>query len=64
MYLRADQIITGTAITLLALGLTGTALPTVYGATGVGLTIPTVGEVPIPGSRDSADGARRSSRSR
>lgn len=47
--LRADQIITGTAITLLALGLTGLFYDTLYGATGVGLTIPTVGEVPIPG---------------
>ncbi len=49
VYLRADQIITGTAITLLSLGLTGLLYRTVYGATGVGLTIPTVGELPVPG---------------
>lgn len=49
VWLRADQIITGTAITLLALGLTGLFYDTLYGATGVGLTIPTVGEVAIPG---------------
>ena len=49
VYLRADQIITGTAITLLSLGLTGLLYRTIYGAEGVGLTIPTIGEVPIPG---------------
>ncbi len=49
VYLRADQIITGTAITLFALGLTGLLYKTVYGTTGVGLTIPTTGELPIPG---------------
>ncbi len=47
--LRADQIITGTAITLLSLGLTGLLYKTVYGATGVGLTLPTMGETAIPG---------------
>jgi general nucleoside transport system permease protein len=49
VYLRADQIITGTAITLLSLGFTGLVYKTVYGTTGVGLTIPTIGDVPIPG---------------
>jgi general nucleoside transport system permease protein len=49
VYLRADQIITGTAITLLSLGFTGLVYKSVYGATGVGLTIPTIGDVPIPG---------------
>jgi simple sugar transport system permease protein len=49
VYLRADQIITGTAITLLSLGLTGLLYKSYYGATGVGLTIPTIGEVAIPG---------------
>ena len=42
--LRADQIITGTAITLFALGLTGT----VYGAGGVALTTPTAATHAIP----------------
>ena len=31
------------------LGLTGLLYRTIYGAEGVGLTIPTIGEVPIPG---------------
>lgn len=48
VYLRADQIITGTAITLLSLGLTGLMYKSFYGATGVGLTIPTIGAVEIP----------------
>lgn len=46
--LRADQIITGTAITLLALGLTGTLYRSVYGAGGVALSTPTVGVIAIP----------------
>jgi general nucleoside transport system permease protein len=49
VWLRADQIITGTAITLLALGLTGTLYRTVYGAGGVALSTPTIGVVAIPG---------------
>ena len=49
VWLRADQIITGTAITLLALGLTGTLYRTVYGVGGVALSTPTIGAVPIPG---------------
>ena len=47
--LRADQIITGTAITLLSLGLTGTLYRTIYGAGGVALSTPTIGTVAIPG---------------
>ena len=46
---RADQIITGTAITLLAVGLTGTIYRQVYGSGGAGLTIPTLKSVAIPG---------------
>ena len=49
VWLRADQIITGTAINLLALGLTGTLYRTVYGASGVALSTPTAGTFPIPG---------------
>jgi ABC-type uncharacterized transport system permease subunit len=45
---RADQIITGTAVTLLALGLTGMLYRTLYGAAGAALTIPTVAPLPIP----------------
>ena len=46
--LRADQIITGTAISLFALGLTGTAYRLIYGTTGVALTTPTLAPTPIP----------------
>ena len=46
---RADQIITGTAITLAAVGLTGTIYRQVYGSGGAGLTIPTLKAVAIPG---------------
>jgi simple sugar transport system permease protein len=46
---KGDAIITGTAITLLALGITGTVYRTVYGAGGVALSSPTATEVAIPG---------------
>ena len=49
VWMRADQIITGTAMTMLALGLTGTLYRTVYGAGGVALSTPTVGVLAIPG---------------
>jgi ABC-type uncharacterized transport system permease subunit len=45
---RADQIITGTAVTLAAIGLTGTIYRQVYGAEGAGLTIPTLAPLSIP----------------
>lgn len=48
VYLRADQIVTGTAITLFGLGATGLTYRSLYGASGAGLTIPTVGPVSIP----------------
>ena len=44
----ADQIITGTAITLLALGATGTLYRTQYGAAGAALSIATSAPLPIP----------------
>jgi len=47
--LRADQIITGTAVTLLAAGLTGALYRGLYGAGGAALTIPTTGAWPVPG---------------
>lgn len=46
--LRTDQIITGTALTLGSLGLTGTLYRAVFGTTGAALTIPTMGPVAIP----------------
>jgi general nucleoside transport system permease protein len=46
---RADQIIAGTAITLVAVGLTGTVYREAYGASGAGLTIPTLAPIAIPG---------------
>ncbi len=48
VWLRADQIITGTAVTLLSVGLTGTLYRALYGATGAALTIPTIGPLRIP----------------
>lgn len=47
--LRADQIITGTAITLFSLGLTGTLYRSLFGASGVALSTPTAGPLVIPG---------------
>ena len=47
--LRADQIITGTAVTLASLGLTGTLYQTLYGATGSALDTPTTPPLPVPG---------------
>lgn len=47
--LRADQIITGTALTLLSVGTTGTLYRALYGSSGAALTLPTSGVVPIPG---------------
>lgn len=46
--LRADQIVAGTAVTLLSLGLTGLLYRALYGASGAALSIPTVGPVPVP----------------
>ena len=45
---RADQIITGTAITLLSFGLTGTLYRALYGASGAALSIPTSEPMAIP----------------
>lgn len=47
-WLRADQIVTGTAITLLGLGLTGLLYRTMYGSAGAGLTIPTLAPLRLP----------------
>ena len=45
---RADQVIAGTAITLGAIGLTGTIYRQAYGAAGAGLDLPTLAPIPIP----------------
>src|SRR5262245_53358705 len=47
VWLRTDQIITGTAISLLALGLTGTAYRALYGTAGAGLATETLGPVVV-----------------
>lgn len=46
---RADQIIAGTALTLGAVGLTGTIYRQAYGTGGAGLALPTLLPMPIPG---------------
>ncbi len=61
---RADQIITGTAITLAAVGLTGTIYRQAYGTGGAGLTIPTLPPSPFRASHRFRCWARRSSTSR
>ena len=47
--LGTDQIITGTAVTLAGLGLTGAIYQARFGATGTALTLPTLAPLPIPG---------------
>jgi general nucleoside transport system permease protein len=47
--LRADQIITGTALTLLSMGATGTLYRALYGTTGAALNVPTSAPFAIPG---------------
>jgi ABC-type uncharacterized transport system permease subunit len=46
---RADQIIAGTALTLGAVGITGTIYRQAYGTGGAGLALPTLPPVQIPG---------------
>jgi len=46
--LRCDQIITGTAVNLLALGLTATLYRDLYGAAGAALRIPTSAPAAVP----------------
>ena len=49
VWARADQIITGTALTLLSVGATGTLYRAIYGSSGVALSIPTSAPFSIPG---------------
>jgi ABC-type uncharacterized transport system permease subunit len=46
---KADQIITGTAVTLALIGITGLLAETALGRTGTGLALPTLAPVAIPG---------------
>jgi ABC-type uncharacterized transport system permease subunit len=46
---HADQIITGTAITLGAIGVTGTIYRHAFGTGGAGLALPTLVPLPLPG---------------
>jgi len=52
IHLRADQIVIGTAINFLALGITGYLFVDIYGNQGTPTTIPTVPNVNIPGLQD------------
>ncbi len=47
--LRTDQIIAGTAVTMLGLGLTGTLYRGLFGVGGAGLATPTIAPIAIPG---------------
>lgn len=49
VWIRADQIITGTALTLLSVGVTGTLYRALYGSGGAALGIPTSEPLAIPG---------------
>jgi ABC-type uncharacterized transport system permease subunit len=46
---RGDQIITGTAVTLGAVGLTGMVYRRAFGAAGAGLDLPTLAPIALPG---------------
>lgn len=47
--LRTDQIIAGTAVTMLGLGLTGAIYRGLYGTGGAGLAVSTIAPIAIPG---------------
>ena len=49
---KADQIISGTATTLLAVGLTGALYQAAFGSAGAGLSLPTLAPVRIPALAD------------
>ncbi len=48
VWLKGDQVITGTAVTLAAVGLTGAIYRGAYGPAGVGLSLPTLPVTPLP----------------
>lgn len=47
--LRADQVIAGTAVSMLSLGATATLYRRIFGTNGAALTIPTLRPIAIPG---------------
>lgn len=49
VWARGDEIITGTAVTLGMIGFTGIIARQVFGLAGVGLSLPTMAAVPLPG---------------
>ena len=49
VWFRADQIITGTAITLFSVGVTGTLYRVLYGSSGAALSVPTSAPFVLPG---------------
>ena len=51
IHLRADQIVTGTAINFLALGVTGYLFIDIYGSNGTPASIDSVPDIPLPGIR-------------
>ncbi|MCE2455434.1 MAG: ABC transporter permease [Gemmatimonadetes bacterium] len=46
--LGTDQVITGTAVSIGAIGLTGVLYQAAFGVTGTALTLPTLGDVDLP----------------
>jgi simple sugar transport system permease protein len=52
IHLRADQIVIGTAINFLALGITGYLFVDIYGDNGTPTTIPNIPDVNIPAFKD------------
>jgi general nucleoside transport system permease protein len=54
IHLRADQVVSGTAVNLLALGITGYVFVAHYGTQGTPGEVPRVPEVTLPGIKDIA----------
>ncbi len=48
VWLRGDQIIAGTAVTLAAVGITGLLTPTLLGGTDAAIAVPSLGPVAVP----------------
>ena len=52
IHLRSDQIVSGTAVNFLALGLTGYLFRSIYGTQGTPSDVPRIPDVRLPGVRD------------